>query len=76
MDAARLLPALGTALLLLPILWAKDHGTAAGAVYLFLIWFGLILCAALLSRRLSEPLRHVGVSAGPEATDAGPDREA
>ncbi len=57
MDAARLLPAFGTALLLLPMLWAKDHGTAAGAVYTFLIWFLLILAAAFLSRRLSEPLR-------------------
>ncbi|MFD0979392.1 hypothetical protein [Tropicimonas aquimaris] len=59
MDAARLLPALGTALLLLPMLWARNHGTAAGVVYLFLVWFGLILAAAYLSRRLSEPLRQV-----------------
>ncbi|MDV7143506.1 hypothetical protein R3X27_12525 [Tropicimonas sp. TH_r6] len=66
MDAARLLPAFGTALLLLPMLWANDHGTAAGAVYTFLIWFGLILVAAFLSRRLSEPLRDKAMpSAGP-----------
>ncbi|SNS54732.1 hypothetical protein [Tropicimonas sediminicola] len=60
MDAARLLPALGTVLLLLPMLWARSHGTAAGVVYLFVVWFGLILAAGYLSRRLSEPLRQVG----------------
>lgn len=57
MDAARLLPAFGTALMLLPMLWAPDHGTAAGAVYIFAIWIGLILAAAVIARRLSEPLR-------------------
>ncbi|NDR59444.1 hypothetical protein FPS10_23915 [Pseudoruegeria sp. M32A2M] len=57
MDAARLLPAFGTALLLLPMLWAHDHGTAAGAVYTFLVWFLLIFAAAFLAHRLSEPLR-------------------
>ena len=60
MDAARLLPALGAALLLMPMLWARDHGTGAGVVYLFLVWIGLILSAAVLERRLSEPLRDVG----------------
>jgi hypothetical protein len=57
MDAARLLPFFGTALLLLPLLWAEDHATAAGAVYLFLAWFGLIVAAGLLARRLAAPLR-------------------
>jgi hypothetical protein len=28
-----------------------------GAVYLFVAWLGLIVTAAILSRRLSEPLR-------------------
>jgi hypothetical protein len=57
MDAARLLPLFGTALLLMPLLWADDHATASGAVYLFLAWFVLIAAAGLLSRRLSAPLR-------------------
>ncbi|MEE4118008.1 MAG: hypothetical protein V2I65_03230 [Paracoccaceae bacterium] len=57
MDAARLLPLFGTALLLLPLLWAEDHATASGAVYLFLAWFGLIVAAGLLARRLAAPLR-------------------
>ena len=57
MDAARLLPLFGTALLLLPLLWADDHSTASGAVYLFLAWLGLIVSAGVLSRRLSAPLR-------------------
>jgi hypothetical protein len=57
MDAARLLPLFGAALLMVPLLWAGDHGTASGAVYVFVAWFGLIGAAALLSRRLSAPLR-------------------
>ncbi len=57
MDAARLLPALGTILLMLPILWAADRGTAAGGVYVFIVWLALIIAAAFLSHRLSEPLR-------------------
>ncbi|SDJ80150.1 hypothetical protein [Aliiruegeria lutimaris] len=68
MDAARLLPAFGTALLMLPMLWAPDHGTAAGAVYTFLVWFLLIIIAALLAHRLSEPLRK---SDNPPGTDGG-----
>ncbi|WP_232829296.1 hypothetical protein [Tropicimonas sp. IMCC34043] len=60
MDAARLLPAFGTVLVLLPILWAREHGTANGAVYLFLVWAVLVLAAAILARRLSEPLRERG----------------
>lgn len=59
MDAARLLPALGAALLLMPMLWARGQGTAAGVIYLFLVWIGLIVAAVVLERRLSEPLREV-----------------
>ena len=69
MDAARLLPAFGTALLLLPMLWAKDHGTAAGAVYTFIVWFLLIGAAAFLAHRLSEPLRESQKRSDPGAGD-------
>ena len=57
LDAARLLPAFGTALLLLPMLWTRDHGTAAGTVYTFIVWIVLIIAAAFLAHRLAEPLR-------------------
>ncbi len=68
MDAARLLPALGTVLLILPILWASDRGTADGTIYIFLVWLALIVAAAILSRRLSEPLREATAS---RAADGG-----
>lgn len=58
MDAARLLPALGTALLMLPMLWDPDHRTGGGLIYLLLVWLGIIGVSAFLARRLSEPLRH------------------
>ncbi|MEO0829727.1 MAG: hypothetical protein AAFY03_04635 [Pseudomonadota bacterium] len=60
MDAARLMPLFGVALVLLPVLWATSEGgarTSSGVVYLFLIWFGLIALAAHLARRLAAPLR-------------------
>lgn len=71
MDAARLLPAFGAVLLMLPLLWARDHGTAAGMIYLFVVWFFLIGAAALIARRLSEPLRKSDADqpAGPDGRE-------
>ncbi|MCC5983470.1 MAG: hypothetical protein JJU42_03795 [Rhodobacteraceae bacterium] len=60
MDAARLLPVLGLFLVLLPMMWPAPEGEAPRAaregVYLFLVWFGLIIAAAVLARRLSAVL--------------------
>jgi hypothetical protein len=57
MDGARVLPVVGAAFFLLPVLWAGPGGegaarTAAGGIYVFLIWLVLIGGAALISRRL------------------------
>lgn len=57
MDAARLLPMFGAALLLVPVFWGPEHRTSAGLVYLFLVWLAVIVMAFVLSRRLAEPLR-------------------
>lgn len=58
MDAARLLPFLGTFLFLLPVLWGHDGGgarsTASDAIYLFVAWAGLIVAAFVISRALSR----------------------
>jgi hypothetical protein len=55
-DAARLLPVAGLILFLLPVLWqpaaTPEGDTAAGWVYLFGVWAGLIVLAYLLSRGL------------------------
>ena len=47
---------------------APDQGTAAGAVYTFVVWFALVLFAAILAQRLSEPLRETppGADRDPE----------
>ena len=48
-DAARLLPVVGTLLLLLPVLWTADaqvHLTSGEVIYFFLVWLGLIGVAA------------------------------
>ncbi len=53
-DAAKLLPLVGLALLLVPILWSDQASTGGGILYVFTIWAFLIAAAALISRRLSD----------------------
>jgi hypothetical protein len=57
-DGARLLPLAGAFLVLLPIFWAPPegvrHDTARDGIYLFAVWLGLIVLAALLSRGLGS----------------------
>jgi hypothetical protein len=58
MDAVRILPFLGLFLVMLPLLWEDAGGpgssTAFEGLYLFAVWAGLILGAAVLSRRLAD----------------------
>ena len=55
-DAARLLPILGAGLILLPLLWQGDAESPARTVtvmfFLFLVWIGLAILAAVISRHL------------------------
>ncbi len=55
-DAARLLPILGVALVCLPLLWTGDRevptSTTYAMIYFFGIWLALVIVAAVLSRRL------------------------
>lgn len=57
-DGARMLPVFGAFLVLLPILWApaltERRDTAPDGIYLFAVWAGLILVAAVLARPLSR----------------------
>ena len=82
-DAARLLPLGGAVLLTLPLLWTRGDGSliARETLYLFLVWAGLILCTALLSRALAATPRAEGAPPagdGPEprARAASPDTRA
>lgn len=63
MDAARILPVAGFVLILLPVLWTQSGrmGTAGEALYLFALWLGLVIAAALLSRPLRAALRRDSV---------------
>ncbi len=60
MDAARILPVLGIFLVALPRLWGADAGpgeeTAREGIYLFTVWGGLIVAAALLGRLLAPSI--------------------
>ncbi|MFV0493337.1 MAG: hypothetical protein ACK5M4_16110 [Pseudorhodobacter sp.] len=55
-DAARLLPVLGAFLMWLPMLWGQEgtdqRVTGGDLIYIFAVWAALVLCAAILSRRL------------------------
>jgi hypothetical protein len=54
-DAARLLPVLGLVLVLLPVIWAPGVRALVGdAIYLFVVWLGLIVAAGLLGRGLKR----------------------
>lgn len=61
-DAARLLPVLGAALFLVPLLWQGGDTPEGGAgartvnvmLYLFLAWISLAGLSALISWRLSD----------------------
>ncbi|MCC5965256.1 MAG: hypothetical protein JJU24_03885 [Natronohydrobacter sp.] len=67
MDAARFLPVFGFVLILLPLMRhspeAETPPTASEGVYLFLVWFGLVFVAFLMSlglrRALDAPKEHV-----------------
>lgn len=80
MDAARMLPLLGAFLFLLPMLWrpqAAGHSTAFDGVFLFLVWAGLILLAALFAPRLAAgdaPTRGA-IGSGMPGNEAGPPQE-
>ena len=58
-DAARLLPLVGLFLFLLPKFWqartADGAGAARDVVFIFVIWAALIVAAAVLSARLTQP---------------------
>jgi len=56
-DAARLLPIVGLGCLLLPLFLAPgapDHLQARDVIYLFCVWFGMIVVAAVFSRGLRK----------------------
>lgn len=60
-DAARLLPVLGAFLVAMPLFWpgagpsdAPSGQTERDGLYLFAVWLGLILAAALLARGLAK----------------------
>lgn len=59
-DAMRLVPVVGLGFFLLPVLAAGGWSTAGGGVYVFAVWFGLIVAAALLTRRLARGAEGVG----------------
>ncbi|MEO3415823.1 DUF6611 family protein [Roseovarius sp. CAU 1744] len=57
-DAARMLPVLGVALVCLPLLWISDTGTPTpttyAMIYFFGLWVALVVAAALLTRHLRD----------------------
>lgn len=58
LDAARMLPVLGMALWLLPLLWPSDGEAAVpmsrALIYVFGVWAALIFCALLFGLKVRE----------------------
>ena len=52
-DGARLLPVVGLVAVMIPLLWPQGR-SAAALVYLFAVWAGLVLGAAVLARSLGR----------------------
>ncbi len=70
-DAAHLLPVVGVALFLLPLLWTPSDaeggiGNARALLYVFGVWAGLILAAFLLARALRPDAEEEGTGQGDE----------
>ncbi|MCB1401104.1 MAG: hypothetical protein KDJ82_15350 [Rhodobacteraceae bacterium] len=73
MDAARLLPVLGSVLFMMPVLWRPAEtplaDTGPGAVYLFAIWALLIGSAVVLARALAPAMEDEDEGGGPSAEE-------
>lgn len=67
-DAARVLPVLGFVLLILPVMWQGGR-TAQGIIFLFSVWLGLIIAAALLARPLDANRDQSGQDAAQGQSD-------
>ena len=64
-DVIRILPLIGALLWLVPLLWQTGAGGMASSdaiIYIFLVWFGLVVLGAVLSRLLARG--HVGQEGG------------
>ena len=74
-DVARLVPVVGTFLILLPILWDPAHtaqpDTARNGLYLFAAWAVLIAIAAILAPRLSNDASDSALDPEPASQDRG-----
>lgn len=62
-DAARLLPVLGVALVCLPLLWISDTGTYTSTtyamIYFFGLWVALVIATGILAKYLKQDAPHM-----------------
>lgn len=76
-DAVRLLPVAGALFFIGPILGsgAGSRSTALGGLYIFAVWFGLIVLAAVLGRWLAAAPGGVGSDPLDHAANDAPEPE-
>ncbi|MEP2533829.1 hypothetical protein [Shimia sp.] len=57
-DTIRILPLIGALLWAVPLLWPnQSEGAVSGSdavIYIFVVWFGLVIVGAMLSRAVSK----------------------
>ncbi|WP_197919191.1 hypothetical protein [Thiosulfatihalobacter marinus] len=57
-DVIRMLPVLGALLWMVPLLWPTDAqggvATSKAIIFIFVVWAGLVLASALLTRALAR----------------------
>ncbi|TCL09033.1 hypothetical protein BXY66_1075 [Shimia isoporae] len=57
-DFIRMVPVIGAILWAVPLLWSTEDGesvaTSDAVVYVFVVWFGLVVCGGILARALRD----------------------
>ena len=74
-DAARLLPILGVALVCLPLLWTGERDAPASTTYVMIYFFGLWLFLAVAAALLSRHLKQEDAAGEGDLPKTAPDKE-
>lgn len=75
-DAARLLPVLGVALICLPLLWISEGGPKTSTTYAMIYFFGLWVALTVVTGLLAKYLKEDAAPRSEDDSSSGPPGEA